>query len=648
VTIEDIIYYVFDRNGEKIIIVDSYGTPYGFGFNKHKSINDAIIDSKSWNDFNSLLSYRPNRESRNHHDLKSHYARTRLLNSILVRRLSPDGEPINLKKVIAATDFDIAGSYIFQSILEAANDFAERNGKHMITDDMIYRIPLKDLSDKQIVGEFENPFGFDWNNAYAGKARSVFDFIYGIALTNGINKKVRELEKEKNLKRKRCGLNPTRNDVRLSVGRTQYLGLKKLIEDEMDIKNSSNKNSLYFIFKGYQDKEGIEAALREQDFIALHGEFKRASTSSSRFLELLTKDSIGTHTTRYKLISKLERRKLIKIMDNHIFSTPFANIYHAYMSNILESDFNIDDWNRMLSATMDAWSNGESGKDFIEKEYSNFMGMFYSSFRQHLTRIQPNMRKIAEDLIYAYHKSPQLGCVKPKQEVIEKEGDGILLKGNELIGKEMIRQLFDPLTGKPRHTADEKIIRYIPKSPINLENPIRQVCSLDRGYQFRIYNTLKLPEIIGVVSGNYTVYRADADGEDFKRILSSGLMMDNYTEMDIDIDKLDENSEDEAHESLQLTDVVPSDMAGPAGRNLMKEYHEPWVYTLDLIKKKEKGLVNVGSFEMSGLNFDRVSRYKFCEVHNFESLLSAMLDKYDMPFRKTAKLAEELYLNTGD
>jgi len=43
--------------------------------------------------------------------------------------------------------------------------------------------------------------------------------------------------------------------------------------------------------------------------------------------------------------------------------------------------------------------------------------------------------------------------------------------------------------------------------------------------------------------------------------------------------------------------------------------------------------------------FNQVSRYKYGEVHNYESLLSAMKEKHGFSFEKTAKLAEQLYLS---
>ena len=48
----------------------------------------------------------------------------------------------------------------------------------------------------------------------------------------------------------------------------------------------------------------------------------------------------------------------------------------------------------------------------------------------------------------------------------------------------------------------------------------------------------------------------------------------------------------------------------------------------------------------SNLFFERIDRYKYSKAHNFESMLSAMLEKYGMSFFETAKRMEEMYLSS--
>jgi len=53
----------------------------------------------------------------------------------------------------------------------------------------------------------------------------------------------------------------------------------------------------------------------------------------------------------------------------------------------------------------------------------------------------------------------------------------------------------------------------------------------------------------------------------------------------------------------------------------------------------------VKSFKSDGHSFERIERYEFGKANNYESLLMAMFEKYGFPFEKTAKMAEELYIN---
>ncbi|MEA3514020.1 MAG: hypothetical protein U9R34_00930, partial [Nanoarchaeota archaeon] len=279
---EDIIYYMFDRDNSQIIIADTYGTPYGFNrkFPGNEDLEQAVTSAKDWADFQRLLRYMPNKQAYDPKDLKSHMARTMLFNSIISKRKAPDGADIYLEKIIAATDFDIAGSYIFNSIIEAANKNVEdkknskkSKGLHTIEPDLLYRMPLKSLESENIIAEFNNLQNFDWNNAYAGKARSVFDFIYGSTITGKLNKEARKLQ---NAKRKK------KHELRFSVGRTLFLGLKKVIEEEQQMKYAKDHQYIYLAFKGKLDKEQIEKQLQAGNFASFQANLKKSYISLPR------------------------------------------------------------------------------------------------------------------------------------------------------------------------------------------------------------------------------------------------------------------------------------------------------------------------------------------------------------------------------
>ncbi|GAI98812.1 unnamed protein product, partial [marine sediment metagenome] len=247
----------------------------------------------------------------------------------------------------------------------------------------LYRVILKDMNSSTIVEQFNNPLLFDWENAYAGKVRSIFDFLYGVTITNQFRhfkQRVLKIEDPSN--------------TSFSVGRTLFLGLKKTIEEERKIENEKERDYVYIVFDGSQDKQEVEDALLTRDFSAVQVEQRIAGVSRSKFIELCREDNVGTHTTRYRLIERLEKKHLIKSIGKRIMSTPFGNFYYSCLARFLDSseEFKISHWSQVLQGAIDCWKTSQQKlidyefkpKEEIEEKFLIFMNSFLSQLKRHL------------------------------------------------------------------------------------------------------------------------------------------------------------------------------------------------------------------------------------------------------------------------
>ncbi len=644
---EDINYFVFKRNGSLVIVLDTYGNPLKYRQAKRGYLHKIILEAKNWKELEGQLTLSPSFQDFNPRDLKSHVVRMFLFNHVLAKRRMPcdhndlkAGQPINLEKVIAATDLDIAGSSIFSDVIDFANQYADKWGCEPITRDMLYRMRMQTMEPEGIKDDFDNPETFDWENAYAGKARSVFDYLYGKC----ISQELRFFNK-----------NPA---LRLSSGRTLFLGLKKLIQEEQRLRNEDEKQYIYLAFNGLLDLDQIKQAIEDREYVAMHLKQERNYVSHPRFLHICGEDEIGTHTTRYKLAGRLERMKVLSIIDNKLFSSPYGNAYYAILSSHLDSSpvFNISDWNANLMSIISEWrtdtnQNRPRNKEEMESEFNRFMRVFLPGLQRHFRYLSPRRYKeITQKLSEAHHHSSRLEYrERRKEQRYEQPDDAFLLIGTDSILRgENIEELIDPETNTPRYGARSKIIRFVPQQPLELLDYVRRTFNISRDHDFTVVSAYNSKALLGMRNEDYTVFRTEVpEGTTLKDFLKKGIRIDQYTECELDESNFEEEDEQTAHESLMIHDVQRSDIAGQEGLWLAQEYHKPWYHTHDKQKKKANGKVNVAGFDSGDHHFDRIERYEFGVVHNFESLLIAMLDKYNMPFWKTARLAEDMYLNAG-
>ncbi|MEM2380135.1 MAG: DNA topoisomerase, partial [Candidatus Anstonellales archaeon] len=117
----------------------------------------------------------------------------------------------NANRIIVATDFDIEGSLIGYNIARYA----------LGRDRDILRMKFSSITYSELNRSWNNLIDFDYQNAYAGEARHIVDWYYGINLSRFLMASLRAV--------KNTGL-----DI-LSIGRVQAPSLNLLIQRDDDI-----------------------------------------------------------------------------------------------------------------------------------------------------------------------------------------------------------------------------------------------------------------------------------------------------------------------------------------------------------------------------------------------------------------------------
>ncbi len=116
----------------------------------------------------------------------------------------------NVKEVINSCDFDVEGSLIGYNIIRFACGFNPEKA---------LRMKFSALTKKDLVDAFDNRFDLDLPNSYAGEARHMLDWYYGINLSRALMSALRK------------------NKIRkvLSIGRVQGPALSVLVKREKEI-----------------------------------------------------------------------------------------------------------------------------------------------------------------------------------------------------------------------------------------------------------------------------------------------------------------------------------------------------------------------------------------------------------------------------
>ncbi|MBN2368593.1 hypothetical protein JXC34_06235, partial [Candidatus Woesearchaeota archaeon] len=510
---EDIEYFAIPYNGGVVYIVDSYGTPFNT-YSTQRNFGDFITRVKSWGEVRKRLNLVPSKETRDPKDLKAHSARARLFNHLLAKQRSPcnvngisAGERFDLERIIAGTDFDIAGSNIFMSVIEYANGFISRNSNGqeqipMIKDDILFRMKLQNLDLETIRKEFNEPLGFDWENAYAGKTREVFDYLYGAV----ISEQFRMAKSRAEVPRY----------ARMSVGRNLFLGLKKLVEQQEVVVRADDENYLYIAFDGLKDLEGIRKDMANGNFAALQVKQRLTNVSQARFLELCEKDNIGTHTTRYKLPQKLVAQGQACMGETEIVATPYGMFYYEVTKTLLDSLFSIDNWNQRLYSAINNWRSDHEGKkarshEEMEAEFNDFMNFFIPVYARHLSSIKTKYPSLVRALWNAQQTLPKVTYYKGKERKTKAEPymivgrDGVIARGD--VGAFVVSDVNSLRYNQPSGFCPD-IVRVDKRKTKTIEDNVRRVLKIDREYDFFVQYCVNLQNLIGFRNEIHTVFRA--------------------------------------------------------------------------------------------------------------------------------------------
>lgn len=182
---EKVSWYEVEHDGKKIIVASAVGHLYNLTYSKGQ---------KGWPIFET--EWEPSYEKKSAAFTKKYY-------EVLVNLCR------KAKEIIIATDFDIEGEVIGWNVLRFI--CKEKSAK---------RMKFSTLTKDELVKSFENPLSeLAWNNAYAGEARHIVDWLYGINLSRALMSAI-----------KTSGLFRI-----LSIGRVQGPALKIIVDREREI-----------------------------------------------------------------------------------------------------------------------------------------------------------------------------------------------------------------------------------------------------------------------------------------------------------------------------------------------------------------------------------------------------------------------------
>ena len=184
--INNINYYEIERDGEKITIVSAVGHVYTLQ-QEHPTKGYPVFNIK-WNP-----SYKVNRGAA--------YTKAYV---ITIEELAKKAD-----EFISACDYDLEGSLIAYNIIKFA--CGSEKGK---------RMKFSALTKKELIKAYEEMTELDYMNAYAGEARHILDWYYGINLSRALMSAIRK------------------NGVYkvMSIGRVQGPALAILAKRELKIK----------------------------------------------------------------------------------------------------------------------------------------------------------------------------------------------------------------------------------------------------------------------------------------------------------------------------------------------------------------------------------------------------------------------------
>jgi DNA topoisomerase IA len=635
---ERVKYFEFDENDVKTIVVATNGTILdqevcGNDLKTHENLSKKISDSVEWKTISQSLYYRPK---------KRHNQKWDLLKALFVE--DHFGE---VNELFFATDYDIAGSYIALSILEEVNRKREAQEKKSFPLSCIKRLLLKKLTPEEIRKELASPQSLDWGNAFGGKLRNTVDYLFGTPLTRILKRQL-----HRGLRQKKAS---ERLDE-ISIGRVRFPALKFIINRDWEAAKERFMYRIYLLFKGYNTVAGVHEAIEHQNFSAFLIREHRSYYSQSQFIKDLATKKIGTHTTRLKIIEKLERGGLIHIDgQKRIRGTRLGlQFYNLLRSRLCTDsyDFASIEFNSQLYDDIDSLKFlDQKIKDNVEllKEcqtyFDGLMQFYYNHIRELVLKFDRNAEEIAHsmaDLLLDFdepqektNSSPQINYSSESTVVIEGDNPVDIEKVKKESGS------FDHL---------KNIERKFKK--LDLTAHLRLLLQIPRENDFQVLGFYNADDLITMNEDNVVLFRASVgDGPEMCKEIFKNVIQD-VIEGVVSVSSVEQIKTLEfrkrielAHEPLHTTNLQYRNIEGKKGKCLVMEYDRPYLQTLKQLVYSKMGLAK--AFKLGKLRFEVVDAYEFFEAHNFESMLFIMHEKYGFALEETARMMQDLYLGGG-
>jgi len=180
-------YYDVEKDGKNISVASAVGHLYNLTYKKGQS---------GWPIFE--IEWEPSYEKKNAEFTKKYLE--------LLKKLA-----LRAEEIVLATDFDVEGEVIGWNVLRFA--CKRDNAK---------RMKFSTLTSEELRKSYEKPLTeLNWGNAYAGEARHILDWLYGINLSRALMSAIKLAGSFKIL----------------SIGRVQGPALKIIVDREKEIMN---------------------------------------------------------------------------------------------------------------------------------------------------------------------------------------------------------------------------------------------------------------------------------------------------------------------------------------------------------------------------------------------------------------------------
>lgn len=690
---ENIIYYAIPYNGVLYLICDTNGVMISenipFQFRKR-----LIEKNTTWNQVSSLIELCPESPAGKIRAKESTLFRTAWFDTVLTERKLPckykhhqPGKKLQIEGVICATDYDIAGQFIFQCVIDYCNKRLPE--KSQINDNQLLSLDLSHSDTRSIRKAVANPISYNKTRALAGKLRSSVDTLYG--LTGQLFFKAQQFHPtyanwftEHFSKGKR-----TRKPYNLfSFGRVQSLALHVLIERYIDLIDRTGPSfSLYELYPGKLSAEKLIQEKNKGNFLELLITEEPTALSQAVWLEACKEVDVGTHTTRYGQLKKLQENKYAHLVDGAVLPTTLGlSLYQILTDYLLYCEGGVLVTNSELISAMEEikLNNYEKGHDI----FTSFMSRFYSTFRSLYQELENSEsfrqavhgvlgKVISGDIPIKYRskfKNKKELTIQDNAE-FTKPDDGNLYGLTDCIDESQVNELYEnPDSPYIVKRFNEKKVQFDPKEFI------RRICCIKKGIDFVIHTEYPNAVFNEIADDDWTVLKLQDHNGEIEAYMSNRecyMASTAHTfEVTKAIEQTIEESSDCAHPSLSLNGISRRSLAGEDSLKLALEYSLPWCFNawcieiekagenclseiyyqrkplkqsfiskmLAIIFKKERHSENDKNLPES-IQFKVVNRYTVGEVHDFESVLATMSDKYEISFERTAYLAEELYLN---